>query len=169
MLLGHSLSAQLGSISIAGKEATSISEKRVKISKWNEQPNSTLTRKTFPIQEWGKHYSSLGSKRAQLGTDQMIERKVFETKTKEFPTKEIEFSSWNERIADLQKQARVATDDRVSDIEEKRIYGMMLQEAQQYKEMRKQLSLRDLNRFQFRRNRQSDGVPVQKAGQSDSK
>ena len=48
-------------------------------------------------------------------------------------------------------------------------FGMMhassgLQSAQQYSEMRKQLSLRELNRFQFRRNRQADGVPVEKAG-----
>ncbi len=40
----------------------------------------------------------------------------------------------------------------------------MMQDAPHYREMKEELSLRDLNRFQFRRNRTDDGVPVKKAG-----
>ncbi len=156
-------------LDFAGKQASSISEKRVAISKWNEQPNATLTRKTFPIEEWGKRYSSLGSKRAAFGTDQTVERKVYEKKTKEFPIKEVEMSRWNDRIADLQKKARVGTDDRVKDIEEKRVYDLMMQDAKQYKDLGKKLSLRDINRYQFRSNRSDGEVPVQQAGEGDAK
>ena len=155
------------SLSFTGKQATSISQKRVAISKWDEQPGSTLTRKTFPIKEWGKHYSSLGSQRASFGTDKTVERKVYEKKTKEFPVKEVEISRWNERMADLQKKARVGTDERVKDIEEKRVYGLMMQDAKQYKDLGRKLSLRDINRYQFRSNRQADGVPVQRAGEGE--
>ena len=168
LLAAASAHARLGSIDMVGKQATSISKKRVELNKWDGQPNSTISRKTFPIKEWGKHYSSLGGKRSNLGARKIKKRKIYETKTKEYPVKQLELARWNDRIANLQKRAQVATDDRVKDIEERRIYGVMLQNAQPYGDMRETLSLRDINRYQFRRNRQADGVPVQKAAAGDS-
>ena len=47
------------------------------------------------------------------------------------------------------------------------IQEIELQDAQQYRELGVKLSLRDINRYQFRRNRTNDGVPVQKAGAGD--
>ena len=44
----------------------------------------------------------------------------------------------------------------------------MLQQAENYKDTGETLSLRDINRFQFRKNRSKDDVPVTKVG-SDEK
>ncbi len=165
---GFLLQAKSEPLDLTAKRADKISKKRVAISKWKGQSISTLNQKVIPIKKWSKHYNSLGRKRASVTDRPLMDRKVYATRTREYPVKSMDLSHWNDRIAKLQKQARITTDDSVNHIEEKRIYGMMLEAASQYKKMRKKLSLRDLNRFQFRRNHQASGVPMQKAGAGDS-
>ena len=100
------------------------------------------------------------------GTKQTLKQKSYEYNKLSFVINEKKLSQLSGRLALLKTQARMSTDDRYDAIEDRRMYAMMLQSAQQYREMRKQLSLRELNRFQFRRNRQADGVPIEKAGTS---
>ena len=78
-----------------------------------------------------------------------------------------DMSIWNNRMADLHKRAGVDMDKRAQLVADRQLYDMMLQDAENYREMAEKLSLRDLNRFQFRRNRSKDGIPVQKAGEGN--
>jgi hypothetical protein len=58
-------------------------------------------------------------------------------------------------------------DDKAQIAADHKLYGMMMQDARQYRELGDKLSLRDINRYQFRRNRSSDEVPMQKAGSDE--
>lgn len=147
-----------------GREATGISEKKVERKKWSTKKDPGLMQKTFPITQWDKHYSSLGSKRAPVSLKETEEKKLFKTDTKTYPTKKYEMSKWNERLATLQKQALISTDDSAKKIADKQLYDMMLQDTKKYTDMGPELSLRDLNRYQFRHNRPAGAVPVEKAG-----
>jgi hypothetical protein len=49
---------------------------------------------------------------------------------------------------------------------DQKLYYMMLQDSQKYSDMAEDLSLRELNRYQFRRNRSDGDIPVEKAGSS---
>lgn len=74
-------------------------------------------------------------------------------------------SRWNEQMKDLHKDAQLIEDARaVKKASNERMYYMMLQDNQQYADMADELSLRDLNKFQFRRNHSDGPVPVQAAG-----
>lgn len=144
-----------------------LSNQRVGRQMWQMQKNTSLMQKKFPLQEWEAHFSSLGSKRAAIQMNESKEKKMFGTETKEFPMKEFDLSEWNERFANLQETAQISTDDRVQDIADRKFYHMMLQDTQKYAEMAEVLSLRDINRFQFRRNRSDSDVPVTKAGSAN--
>jgi hypothetical protein len=147
-----------------GREATGISEKKVPKKPWTSKKDPKLMQKTFPITAWDKHYSSLGGKRAAVSMTEKTDKEIFKTKTKRYPTKTYEMSKWNEQLAILQKKALISTDDSAKKIADKQLYGMMLQDTQKYSEMGPELSLRDLNRYQFRHNRSTGEVPVETAG-----
>ena len=51
-----------------GQKAERVEEKKVEKKLWARPENSPLRNKTFPIKEWNKHFSSLGSKRAPIGS-----------------------------------------------------------------------------------------------------
>ncbi|MGJ8649520.1 MAG: hypothetical protein ACSHX4_04115 [Opitutaceae bacterium] len=141
-----------------------ISDKRVGRQVWQMQKNTALMEKNFPLQEWDTHFSSLGSKRTAIKMSETNDKKMFGTKTKEFPMKEFDLSEWNEHYADLQETAQISTDARVQDIADRKFYNMMLQDTRKYAEMADVLSLREINRFQFRRNRSDSDVPVTQVG-----
>lgn len=149
---------------LVGRKAESVEKKRVEKEIWTGPKASRLQEKTFPIKEWNKHFSSLGSKRAPIAVGEKKKKERFEVKVLERKTVDFEMSEWNDRMADLHKQARIQLDDKAQLTSDRKLYDMMLQDAPHYKEMAEKLSLRDLNRFQFRRNHSDDGVPVQKAG-----
>ena len=149
---------------VLNRKPTGIAEKRVDKKTWQSDKQTKLTQKKFPMTEWGKHYSSLGSKRSPLSLEESKDKKLYKTATKTYATKSYEMSQWNERMAVLQKQARISTDESVKDISDKQLYGMMLQDTQKYADMGTELSLRDLNRYQFRHNRSAGAVPVEQAG-----
>ena len=52
-------------------------------------------------------------------------------------------------------------------IQGKRMYTKMLQQAEHYNDTGELLSLRDINRFQFRKNRPDGDVPITKAGSGE--
>jgi hypothetical protein len=57
-------------------------------------------------------------------------------------------------------------DDKARLVVDQKLYYMMLQDSQKYSDMAEDLSLRELNRYQFRRNRSDSDIPVEKAGSS---
>jgi hypothetical protein len=57
-------------------------------------------------------------------------------------------------------------DDKARLVVDQKLYYMMLQDSQKYSDMAEDLSLRELNRYQFRRNRSDGDIPVEKAGSS---
>ncbi len=74
-------------------------------------------------------------------------------------------ASINENLEDLYREAGIEMSDQARLVENRKLYNMALQDSKQkFEELKEELSLRDINRFQFRRNRTSDGVPVQVAG-----
>jgi hypothetical protein len=131
---------------------------------WSQSQKSSITDKSFPLEKWDKHFSSVGTKRAPIAISENQDKQMF--KTKMFDRKEVSFdmSRWNEQMADLHKKAGIAMDDRSQLVADKKLYYMMMQESQQYSDMADKVSLREMNRYQFRRNRSDGEVPVEKAG-----
>ena len=78
----------------------------------------------------------------------------------EFSNKDIELSQWQGYLANLESRAQISTDSTARVIQNKRIYEMMLQQAENYNETGETLSLREINRFQFRKNHSDETVPV---------
>ncbi len=157
------LAAPFG-VEALGERDSTLSEKRVQRQMWQSRQKTDLMQKTFPIQEWDKHFSSVGSKRAPITLSEEHGKQMFKTSKKEFPVKDFEMSRWNQRMAELHEQARISTDDRARAIADKKLYGMMLQDTRKYADMAEELSLRDINRFQYRHNRSDGPIPVQAAG-----
>lgn len=164
-MVSYAIAGPNHSLGFAGKRADSISDKTVEKQQWTNRASSDLMEKSFPIQEWDKHYSSLGSKRSLINPSKTKDKAIFKTKTKEFERKELEIFRWNEKMKDLHKDAQLIKDagdiDKASD---QQTYQMLLQDAQPYEDLAEELSLRDINKFQFRRNHSDGAVPVQPAG-----
>ena len=76
----------------------------------------------------------------------------------------MDISKWNGRLAKLEDKAQISTDKTSKQIEDKRMYETMMQTSKNYSETGETLSLRDINRFQFRQNRSNASVPVSEAG-----
>jgi len=150
------------------KKETQLSEKRFNQKLWSGKEPSDLTTKTFPFKHWNKHYSSLGTQKWDHTVEKNSDKKRYKTNVLEFSNKDIELSDWQGKLARLESQAQISTDQRVGTIQDKRIYERMLQQAENYNETGELLSLRDINRFQFRKNRPDDEVPVTKAGSESS-
>ena len=163
MFTGLSLSGDVSLYNKLYQDAIPIWEKGSSLELWGGQ-HTKFEPKTFPITKWSQHYSRFGRPKSSISTKQTLKKKSYESNKLSFSINEKKLAQLSGRLALLKTQARMSTDDRYDAIEDRRMYAMMLQSAQQYSEMRKQLSLRELNRFQFRRNRQADGVPIEKAG-----
>ncbi|HAV12228.1 MAG TPA: hypothetical protein DCX06_01865 [Opitutae bacterium] len=146
------------------KKNSDLSSQRVERKLWSSEQNSKFTDKSFPIKEWDKHFSSVGSKRSTMNSKEAREKELFKTEIKDFPTKDFDMASWNQKFVDLNKNAQISTDDKARKIADRQLYKMLLQDTRQYAELGEQLSLRDLNKYQFRRNRSDGDLPVSKAG-----
>lgn len=158
------LNAQSANLQSYSTEAKALSQKRVEKKTWTGGSNAGLTNKTFPIEQWDKHFSPLGGKRANIEAEDSWGTQVIEKKIREMPLKDYEMSSWNDRMAKLKEQAGIRTDETARMVSQNRLYQTMLQDSQRFPEMADTLSLRDINRYQFRRNRSDGEVPVEKAG-----
>lgn len=146
------------------KKNSSYMNERIKSKTWNSEKNTQFTNKSFPMQQWDKHFSSVGSKRAPIDISEGKEKKTFKTQTKKFQTKEFQMADWNEKFTKLQDNARISTDDKARKIADRQLYNMMLQDTRDFGDLAEELSLRDLNRYQFRRNRSSESVSAAKVG-----
>jgi hypothetical protein len=146
------------------KQASGVSEKRFEQKSWSGGQQSDLMQKSFPFKQWDSHYSSIGSKKSNISMKEAKDKKPFEAEMMEFPQKEMDISKWNGRLAKLEDKAQISTDKTSKQIEDKRMYETMMQTSKNYSETGETLSLRDINRFQFRQNRSNASVPVSEAG-----
>ncbi|WP_269526646.1 hypothetical protein [Coraliomargarita parva] len=155
---------QLSLDGLKESRAKSLTDSKIQKKDWGKQKNTSLMQKSFPLQEWGKHYSSLGNKKAPIAVTGQNEHKVFEKKLQDKKTFQTELSRWNERMTQLHKDAGIEASTTAELVKDERLYQMMLQDTTRFSEMAETMSLRDLNRYQFRRNRPDGEVPVQRAG-----
>jgi hypothetical protein len=159
-----SASADSRTVDFAGRKAEHLESKRVEKQVWSQPERSAFQNKTFPIKAWDKHFSTLGRKRASISVDEKQAKKRFEAKVLDRKTVPLEISRWNERMADLYKRAGIQMDDQARIAADRKLYSMMMQETRPYAELAEELSLRDINHFQFRRNRPEGEIPSQPAG-----
>ncbi len=162
-----SVSGNTRTVDFAGRKADRVEDKRFDRKMWTQPERSTLQNKSFPIEEWNKHYSSLGSKRAPIAVNERREKERFETRMIDRESFPLEISRWNERMADLHKRAGIEVDDQAQIAANRQLYNMMMQDTRQYANLAEELSLRDINRFQFRSNRPDGQIPTQQAGSSE--
>ncbi len=148
------------------KQEQTLSKKRFEQKKWSGSQQSDLTEKKISFEHWNKSYSSLGSKKQDYSLEKVSDRKRFKTGMFNLSkkNKDIELSKWQGSMADLESKAQISTDTNAQIFQDKRMYQMMLQRAENFKETGETLSLRDINRFQFRKNRADGDVPSTKAG-----
>lgn len=126
--------------------------------------------KSFELKTWEKHFSPWGSKRSEVGgqknkwSQKKFPKRSFESGQKKFKKS---MASIDQNLEDLYREAGIELSQQARLIENRRLYQMRLQDTKQpFEALKEELSLRDINRFQFRRNRTDDGVPVQAAGQA---
>lgn len=156
--------AKLFGLDFVGRKADRVEEKRVEKKLWTRPEGSSLTEKSFPIKEWNKHFSGLGAKRAPITMSEKGKKERYKVEILDRKTTTFEMSRWNERMADLHKRAKVQMDQRAQIASDHQLYNRMMHDAREYRDLADTLTLRDINRYQFRRNRSSDEVPTQKAG-----
>jgi hypothetical protein len=73
----------------------------------------------------------------------------------------------DQNLEDLYRDAGLELTKQARLVKNRQLYQMSLEDGKQpFEAPKEELSLRDINRFQFRRNRTDDGVPVQAAGQA---
>ena len=160
------LEANPRTVSLMGKRASSVEGQRVEKKIWVQSQTKIMMNKTFPIEQWDKHFSSIGSKRAPISLAEDKDKQLFKTKILDQKMVRFEMSQWNEQLSDLHKKAGIKMDDKARLVVDQKLYYMMLQDSQKYRDMAEDLSLRELNRYQFRRNRSDSDIPVEKAGSS---
>ena len=158
------LEANTRTVSFVGKRATSVEGQRFEKRLWAQLQTNFIMNKTFPIEQWDKHFSSLGSKRAPISSTEDMDKQIFKTKVFKQEMVRFEMSQWNQQLSDLHKKAGIEMDDKTRLIADQKLYFIMLQDSKKYSGMADELSLRELNRFQFRRNRSDSDIPVEKAG-----
>ena len=156
--------AQFFGLDFVGRKADRAEEKRVEKKLWTRPEGSSLTEKSFPIKDWNKHFSVLGAKRAPITMSAKEKKERFKVDILDRKTTKFEMSRWNEHMTDLHKRAKIQMDERAQIAADHQLYNRMMHDAREYRELADTLTLRDINRYQFRRNRTSDEVPTQKAG-----
>jgi hypothetical protein len=158
------LEANSRTLDFTSRRADRVENKKFDKQMWAQPQGNSMMDKTFPMKEWDKHFSSVGSKRAPITLKDSKEKKIFRTETLDRKEFDVEMSRWNERMADLHKKAGIKMDDQAQLVADQQLYSAMLQDTQQFSDMGDEVSLRDLNRYQFRRNRSDGAVPVEQAG-----
>ena len=76
-----SLTANSRALNLASRRASTIEDKRVEKKVWSQPQANSIMDKSFPIEEWDKHFSSVGSKRAPISLSEQKDKQMFETKT----------------------------------------------------------------------------------------
>ena len=160
------LEANPSTVNFVGKRAASIEGQRLEKKLWAQPRTNSLMNNTFPIEQWEKHFSSLGRKRAPISLTENKDKELFKTKMLKQKMVRFEMIKWNEQLSNLHKRAGIEMDEKVRLIMDQKLYYAMLQDSKKYSDMADEISLRELNRYQFRRNRSDGEIPVEKAGSS---
>ena len=131
-----------------------MADKRYKRSVWSGGHVRRCSRRALRC-KYDKHFSSLGRKRAPVELSEKREKERFRTpEVKSFEQRPMEFSRWSGQLAELQREARIRTDSEVQGQLARKQYQMLLQDTPQaYTDLAEELSMREINRFAFRRNR----------------
>ncbi|MGC6455652.1 MAG: hypothetical protein ACON39_07695 [Coraliomargaritaceae bacterium] len=151
-----------------GQQVSRVSDKKFKRETWRGGKQlSPLGKKSFHMIEYDKHYSSLGSQKASTAFDKKVGRKEYKTPDvvtyDRVPRK---VSSWSGRQAELKKKSRLETSQKAPGIGDRQLYEAILQDTPQaYADMADQLSMKQINRFAFRRNRSKESPKAIAAGQ----
>lgn len=154
-----------------GKQVSSVAEKRFERQSWSGgKDRSPLGKKSFHMKEYDKHYSSLGSRKAPAGLSKKLDRKKFDTPQvvthKRLPHKE---SRWSRRESDISKRSRIETSQKAALLQERQLYQAILQDTPQaYADLAEELSMKDINRFAFRRNRSREAPEATAAGEDEA-
>ncbi len=152
-------------VSFTGQRADRIEQKQVPIQRADMGGTSRLQDQRFGIEEWRKQFSPLGQRRAGMDPSQesRLAQRRFETDVVTMPEQVYGMARHNQRMADLRERAHVDTDDRAWRFERAPRTMMDLQNVKHFTDQVKEADLRDINRFQFRRNR-PEGIPTEAAG-----
>ena len=159
-----SLDANTSTSSLVNRRANTVEEKRFSKHMWSQPKTNFLINKRFAFEHWNKHFSSLGSKRAPIKLTEKSEKIEFTTNLIDREEVNYDMSRWNQRMADLHQNAGIQMDDRAQLVVNSKLYHMLLQDRKKFGDLGKEVSLRDINRYQFRRNRSDEGIPINKAG-----
>jgi hypothetical protein len=151
-------------LTVSGEGVDSLQNKRFEKKKWGGSQSSKVSDKRFPIKEWNKHFSSVGGKRAPISMEANREKTMFKTKTLDQKKVDFGMSRWNQDMAELHDRAGIEIDDRARLAGKQALYSQMMQDAKFYGDTGEVLSMRDINRYQFRRNRSDEAPPVERAG-----
>ena len=161
------LRGEISAVDAYNKQEENLSQQRFEQKSWSGNQKSDLMQESFPFKQWDSHYSSLGSKKSNISLTESKDKQRFKSEIVEFDTKSMDISKWNGRLADLERQAQISTNSTVKKIENKRMYDRMLNKSKSFAQTGETLSLREINRFQFRQNRADTAVPVRAAGGED--
>jgi len=167
LLLLSSFVAGAQTLTLSGDRTGGMKDKRFEKKTWGQAGQMEADRlagKRFPIKDWNKHFSSVGSKRAPIAVEASGQREVFATKTLDRDKVDFGMARWNRSMAELHEKAGIEIDDRARIVDKQKLYTQLMQDAKHYSETGKTLSLRDINRYQFRRNRPDGDIPVESAG-----
>jgi hypothetical protein len=147
-------------------------ERLVPKQSWQGGSRISPQEKSFELKTWDKHFSPWGSKRSEVGgqknklSQKKFPKRSFESGQKKFKKS---MASIDQNLEDLYREAGIDLSDQARLVENRQLYQRVLQDTKQpFEALKEELSLRDINRFQFRRNRTDDGVPVQAAGQDST-
>lgn len=158
------LGAETSTQSLVNRRANTVEEKRFTKHMWSQSETSSLLNKRFPFDHWNKHFSSLGIKRAPIELTESRDKIVLNTKLIDREKLDYNISRWNQKMIDLHLDAGINLDDRAQLVTNQKLYQMLLQDRKKFGDLGNEVSLRDLNRYQFRRNRSDGDIPVNKAG-----
>ena len=150
-------------------QRSKLGERLVPMQQWQGGARINPQEISFELKFWEKHFSPWGSKRSEIGgqKNELAEKK-FPKRSFTSGQKKIQKSmvTIDQNLEDLYREAGIEMSDRARLVENRKLYNMALQDTKQkFEDLKEALSLRDINRFQFRRNRTPDGVPVQAAGE----
>ena len=151
----------------ATRKADRIEDKRFEKKLWDKSEPNAFSKKSFEIEEWDKHFTPLGGKKAPISLTEEKEKAIFETKRLDRDVVAKEMSRWNNQMKQLHEKAGIEMDDKAQLVADQQLYSMMLQDTQRFRDMADEVSLQDINRYQFRRNRPGDFIPVQEAGSGE--
>ena len=134
--------------------------------RYSSSLNSKLNRR-FHVSQMPQRYSSFGGKRFPIGDSAVRIQKPFETRTLSFERGFQQKSSIVGKMANngtlgVREPATASVDFRDS------YYDKLDKRVEEWMKKVNNMSLQDVNRYQFRRGRSTEpGFPVQKAGSKD--